>query len=134
MRPATSDIGVSSGSVPSFDDRLVGDARDLSLEHLLGQLELGCEMQISEQQLVLAHPRIFRCDRLLDLDDHVARLPDLIRRIEKLAAGLHILLVRKARAFARRLLHINVVPGMRQRLHARRRQPDAIFVVLDLFW
>ena len=115
-------------------DRLVRDARHLALHHLFRQLKLRCEMQVREQQLILAHPRIFRCDRLFDLDDHVAGFPNLVSRIEQLAAGFYILIVVKARAFTGRLLHKNFVTGVHQSVHTRRRQTDTILIVLDLFW
>ena len=48
MRPATSDIGVSSGRRRPLGDRLVSDARHFTLEHLLCQLKFRCEMQVGE--------------------------------------------------------------------------------------
>src|SRR5690606_497498 len=86
-------------------DRLVGNARYFPLEHLLCKLRFGSKVQIREKQLIFTHTRIFGSDRLLDLNDHIARLPNFVCGIQQLSASLYILLISKPRAFARSFLH-----------------------------
>ena len=88
-------------------------------------------MQIGKQNLILAHTRILGSDRLFDLDDHIARGPDLVRIVEHISTRFYILLVLKTRTFTRRLLHKNSVPSVRQCLNTRRREAHAVFVVLN---
>ncbi len=113
-------------------DRFVRNARHLTLHHLLGQFELGCEMQVRKQQLILTHPRIFRSDRLFDLDDHVAFAPRIVSCLEQLRTGFHVLVVRKTRTFARCFLHEKLMARVNKRVHPRRREPYAVFIIFDL--
>ena len=72
MRPATADIGVSSGRSPGVGSSgLVRDAVDAAIQQLLAELLRGGEMQVREEEQILAHARELGRDRLLDLDDHV---------------------------------------------------------------
>ena len=61
IRPATSLIGVSSGSRPLVvGQRFVGDAGRAGLEHRLGQLAVGGEVEIGEEHLPVANQRPLR--------------------------------------------------------------------------
>src|ERR1043165_9187586 len=79
MRPATSDIGVTSGSPR--------DGRSARAAPRLAACAVFCprarfplppprKMEIREDELTLAHVRPFLLDRLLHLHDHLAVLPD----------------------------------------------------------
>jgi hypothetical protein len=50
-------------------------------------------MKICKKQLIFAHPRIFGRHRLFDFDNHIAGLPDFIRRIENRRARFSLKLV-----------------------------------------
>jgi hypothetical protein len=59
-------------------DRLVGDAGDLAPDQLLGERPVGGEVQVCEERPGRPHPRVLLRDRLLDLEDEVARRPDVV--------------------------------------------------------
>ena len=44
-------------------------------------------MQVGKEHLILAHPVILLCHRLLDLQDQVSRLPDIVGGLEYLGSG-----------------------------------------------
>ena len=73
--PAMIDIGASSGRSPlSQFDGLEGDAGQADVEQAPGQLRQRREVQVAEQQVILAQQREVALDRLLDLDDQFALL------------------------------------------------------------
>src|SRR5262249_28512204 len=63
--------------------RLVGEALRLALQHRVGELAVGGEVEVREQQLPLLDQRVLLRQRLLDLDDHL-RLA-----VDAGGAGLH---------------------------------------------
>jgi hypothetical protein len=77
-------------------DRLVGDARHFAFDQLFRQLDIGREMQVSEQQLALAHSRILGRDRLFHFDDHLALSPHVVSRVDDRRARRLIQLIREA--------------------------------------
>jgi hypothetical protein len=98
MRPATSLIGVSSGKSAVDLERLVGEAVRAALDHRFGQRAVGGEVEVGEQRLPAAHVRPFRGERLLDLEHHVARLPDVRGGRQELRAGGGVGRIRQAAA------------------------------------
>ena len=80
--PATSLIGLSSGSEPSSSwMRLVGHRGDLLLHQRLGQLRVHAgEVEVRVDDLAGLDALVLGLDRLLDLDDHLGALPDLVGR------------------------------------------------------
>ena len=80
-RPATSDIGASSGSDRSGQlHRLVRDAGDPAVQQRVGALLGRGQVQVGEEHLALAHPVVLLGDRLLDLEHQVGRRPTRRRR------------------------------------------------------
>ena len=78
MRPATSLIGVSSGSVPLASlDGFVGDGGDAGRHDGSRQVLVGGEVEVGEDDLPGPHQRPFDRQRFLDLDDEVGVLPDV---------------------------------------------------------
>jgi len=82
---------------------------------------------------VWAH-RAFGGLRFLDLDDHLGARKDFLRCVDHNGAGSLVCIVRQTDLRASRRLYDNLMPVRHQFANARRRQPDAIFVVLDFFW
>ena len=110
MRPATALIGVSSGRSPGVGSmRLVGDAVDAARQHLLAELLRRREVEVGEQQQVLAHQRELGRDRLLDLDDHVAAPRPRSRVATIFAPGLDVGLVGDRASRGRRLARRSTV-------------------------
>ena len=94
-------------------DRLVRDAVDAAVEQLLAELVRRREVEVREQQQVLAHERELGRDRLLDLHDHVRLAPDLFARRDDLRARLDVGLVGDRRADAGALLDEHGVAALR---------------------
>ena len=90
-------------------------------------------MQVSEKQLPFAHPWIFRRDRFLNFYDHLALGPDVGGGINDRRPGATVKRVFKSGSFACLRLDQHPMAGVGQSAHARRRQPDALFVVFDFF-
>ncbi len=88
-------------------------------------------MQVGEQHLVLAHPVVFLGDRLLDLEDEVAGLPDVVGGGQDLRARAGEVGVRDRRAAAGALLHVDLVAVADQLMHAGRGDRDPVLVILD---
>ena len=55
-------------------DRLVGDANGAAGDQVLSLVRVGCEVEVGEQQLILAEHGAFNGLRLLDLHDQVGGL------------------------------------------------------------
>jgi hypothetical protein len=89
------------------------------------------QVQIGEEDLPAAEPRILLFDRLLDLQDHLGGGPDLLDGREP-RADLRVLVVAKAAARARVPLDGHPVAGLHQRVHPGRRGGDPLFPRLDL--
>ncbi len=91
-------------------------------------------MQVGVEDLPRAQHRAFGRLRFLDLDDHLGARKDLLRCVDHNGAGGLVCIVRQTDLRASRCLDDNLMPVRHQFANARRRQPDAIFVVLDFFW
>jgi hypothetical protein len=113
-------------------DRLVGDAGHFAIQQLARLLAVGREVQVGEEQQPFLHARVLGRDGFLDLDDHVGAGPHVVRALDDRRARALVQRVLEARAVARRALDVDLVARVRQRAHARRRQPHAVLVVLNL--
>ena len=134
-RPATSDIGASSGRRPVRQlDGLVGDSGDLARDELLGQGLVGREVEVREQHLSLAHPGVLLGDRFLHLEDEVRRLPHVVSRAEDGGTGRDVVLVADRGAAPCVVLHQDLVAIADELVHAGGRDGHAVLVVLDLAW
>src|SRR5262249_32290672 len=115
-------------------DRFVGHPCDPGFEHRLRELPVGREVQVSEEYLPLAHPFVFRADRLFDLDDHLGALPDLAVRFDYPALGRALFLIPDAAPIPGLRLDQDRMSVIAKRLDPGRGEADAVFVVFDLFW
>ena len=88
-------------------------------------------MQVREQDEPLAETAVLGLDRLLDLEQELARLPDLVDRDDAGADGL-VFLVRERAADAGSGLHEHLVAALHELERPGRRQGDAVLVRLDL--
>ena len=113
--------------------RLIGNANDLGLEKLVGQLRQRRQVQIGKQHQAFAEENVLLLDGLLDLDHHLGLAPGIAGVAHNLRAGILIFGVVEARLRAGLGLHQHLVAGLGQRLHAGRSHANARFVVLDLF-
>ncbi len=91
-------------------------------------------MKIGEQDEALAEVPVLLFDRLLDLDDHLGKPPDIVRRADDLRSGSLIFVVRHRREDTGIMLDQHLMPGLHQRLDAGRRYSHAALVILYLFW
>ena len=118
---------------PAFLDGLVGDGGDAGVDQFLGQLRLGGQVQVREEDQALAEAVVFGLDRFLDLHDHVGAAPDVVGFGDDLGAGDRVFLVRDAGAQARAALDEDHVAVGAEFVDASSGDGDAEFVVLDLF-
>ena len=136
MRPATSLIGVSSGSVP-WRSRTVSYAMPITfgLEQFVGQIGQRRQVQIGKQHQPFAEVDVLLLDGLLDLDDHVRLAPDVAGVAHHLRAGILVFVIGKAGLRARPAsppapcgpASVSAFAPGRSNAHAR-------FVILDLLW
>ena len=66
-------------------------------------------MEIGEKRVILAKKRVFRGQRLLDLDDHIRALEDLGVLLDDFRAGIAVILVAKTDVRARLGFHHDLV-------------------------
>ena len=123
MRPATSLMGVSSGSEPSAS-RMVSyaDRVDLGVHQLAGQFGQRSQMQIGEQDQAGAEVRIFGRLRLLHLDDEIGLAPNLGGAGKDLGARVDIFAVGDGTAGAGLGFDEHAMAGFTQR-RLRRSEP-----------
>ena len=132
-RPATSLIGVSSGSLRSGGlHGLVGDGVDAALEQEVGESAVGGQVQVGEQLLALAEAVVLGRDRLLDLDDQVGAGEHLVGGGDDGGAGRGVLGVGEARTVAGAALDQHPVSVVDELGHPVRLDGDPVLVVLDL--
>ena len=113
-------------------DRLIGDAGRAGLGQPVGELDVGGEVQVGEEQVARLEHRDLDRLRLLDLDDHLG-LSEHGRRVRQdRRALLDVGLVGDRRTQARALLNEHVVPGVDELAHACRRHRHPVLVDLDL--
>ena len=120
-RPATSDIGASSGRLRSASST-VSYAMPVTLRSTSASVHSSGrgQVQVGEEGLALAHAVVFLGDRLLDLEDQVGGAPDLVGVAEDLRTRVGELLVGDRRAEAGAGLDEDVVAVARR---ARARRP-----------
>jgi hypothetical protein len=87
---------------------------------LVGQRLVGGEVQVGEEDEVLAQPVVFLGDRLLDLHDHVGLAPHVIGRVDDACALGDVVLVGDRGPEAGALLDEHLVPVFGR---ARSRRP-----------
>src|SRR5207247_1006161 len=89
------------------------------------------EVQVREEDLAGAQPRILLRDRLLDLQDELRAAPDVLDAGE-LGADVLVLVVADAAAEPRALFHQHRVPCVAQGVAASGSEGDALLARLDL--
>ena len=87
-------------------------------------------MQVGEEDLAAAQAAVLLRLRLLDLENQLGALPELVRVLDELRAGVEVVLVRGAGADAGPRLHEDLVARAHQLLDPARRQGDTELVVL----
>ena len=87
-------------------------------------------MEIREEHETIPQAAVLRLDRLLYLEQELARLPDLVDRDDAGSHGL-VDIVGKRAPFPRAGLDEHVVTALDELTCAGRRQRDAVFVGLD---
>jgi hypothetical protein len=121
IRPALAVVG----------DGLIGHGGAFRRQQALGLFGVGREVQIGEQDLVLAEHFPLDLLRLLDLHDHVVPGEDGLRIGDDPGPGLLVVGVGEARAEAGPGLDRDGVAVGDVFAHRRRRQADTVFVLLD---
>jgi hypothetical protein len=97
--------GREQGQGAAFLDGLVGDGGDAGVDELLGQLGLGGEVQVGEEDQALAEAVVLGLDGFLDLHHHVGAGPDLVGVGDDFCASDGVFLVGDAGTQARAALH-----------------------------
>ena len=88
-------------------------------------------MEIGEKQLSRTNQPVLRCDRLLDLDNHLGRRVDLLDGRQQFRPHGLILLVRESAVDA---LDVDRMPPPNELHGSSRRKRYAILVVLNFLW
>ncbi len=113
-------------------DRFVRD-RDASRAHeRLGQPPVGGEMEIGKEHLTGAQKPVLARQRLLDLDHEIGASIDLLGRIDEFRPRAAIVLVVEAGTRTGTPLDEHPVAVVGELAHARGREPDPVFMRLDL--
>ena len=134
IRPATSLIGVKQRQ-PALvvAERFVGHGDQAALQEVLGQLAIGGEMEIGEDDLPAPQQPALAGLGLLDLDDHFRLAVDLFGRGGHFGAMADVFVVAQAGAGARARLDQHAVSRAGQFFRPHGQQADAVFVILDFF-
>ena len=90
-------------------------------------------MEVGEKNQAFAQLRIFRLDRLLDLEEKIRLAPGLVDRDDP-SAGSLVLLVGEGAAVPRRRLDEDIVAVLDQLTGACRSERHTVLVGLDLLW
>ena len=90
-------------------------------------------MEIGEKQLSRTNQPVLRCDRLLDLDNHLGPGVDLFDGGQNLRTDSYIGLVGEAAVDAGRSLNIYLVAPFGQFVGTCGGKSNAVLVVLNLF-
>ena len=120
-------------TVAAFD-RLVGAAHGARRDHRPRERLAAGEMEIGEKQLSRTNQPVLRCDRLLDLDNHLGRRVDLLDGRQQFRPHGLILLVRESAVDARSALDVDRMPPPNEFHGSGRRKRYAILVVLNFLW
>ena len=110
---------------------LVGDAGDTRSQQLGGLGRIGREVQVGEQNLILAQTLALDRLRFLDLDDHLGEGKHLFGGGDDFRPGRDVIGVRKARAGAGVGLDIHHVAMRHGFVRGVGGDPDAEFLRLD---
>ena len=103
------------------------------MQEILGQLAVGGEVEIGEDDLSPPQQPALARLRLLDLDDHVRPAIDFFGRGDQFRPMVDVLVVAQAGAQPRARLDQHAVARTGQFLGPHRQQADAIFVEFDFF-
>ena len=114
-------------------ERFIGHGDRAALQEVLGQLAIGGEVEIGEDDLPLPQQPALAGLGLLDLDDHLRPAVDLFGRGDHFRPMAGVLVVAQAGAGARARLDQHAVSGAGQFFRPHGQQADAVFVILDLF-
>ena len=111
--------------------RLVGEGDHVRPAEDLGQRRRGGEVEVGEEDLARAEPRVFGVHRLLDLQDELRLAPDLLDAGQP-GSDRAVVLVADPAAGPGSPLQQDPVAGLGEGADARRRQRDALLARLDL--
>ena len=112
--------------------RLVGDGRRAGREQRLGLGPVGGQVQVGEQDQVLAQPVVLLRHWLLDLEDHLRLAPHLVGGVEHDGALLDVVRVGDGGPEAGSLLDQHLVTVLDQLVHPDGGDGHPELVVLDL--
>ena len=110
---------------------LIGDRGDAAVEQFLRLVRIGCQVQVSVEDLALAQLLALDRLRLLDLHHHFAFGEDRIGTVDDFRPCGDILVVIGVDAGTRLGLDPHLVALHDELFRALGRQADAVFVVLD---
>ncbi len=113
---------------------LIGQADGTALDHGLGQLTVGGEMEIGEEKLAGPHECIFGFDGLLHLDDHLRGSVHVSDRRQDLGTYLPIVSIGETAAFTGCGLNIDGVAVLDEFVNSRRGHAHAVLIVFNFFW
>ena len=112
-------------------DRFECDAGQADVEQAARQLRIGCEMEVTEQQMILAQQLEVAGDRFLHLDDEFADLVELPCRRHQRDAEARVLFIGKAALFASALLHEHLMTATHEVTARGGNEGDTPFEGLD---
>ncbi len=113
---------------------LVGETFHLPFDHFLGQHFICGEVQVGVENLPLFHQGVLVRLRFLDLDNHVAGVPDLFGGVAEDRPRPFVFVVFKSGVDTAGFLHSDRVTRSDIRLGTARGEADAVFVTLYLFY
>ena len=113
-------------------DGFVGDRCGARREQGVGARLGRREVQVGEERLALAQPRVLGLDRLLDLQQQLGLGPHLVGAVDQLSAGPLEVGIGDRRTLARTGLDDHLVTAVDQLGDARGGDGDSVLVVLDL--
>ena len=116
-----------------FLNGLIRDRLDFAPEQCFQLFGIRCKVQIGVEDQAVMEQRIFAGQRLLDLDHHVGKVPDIRGIVDQGGTRIHILIVRKSGADPGPLFHIHMMSRSDIGPDIVRGQSNAEFIVLDLF-
>ena len=132
MRPATSDIGASSGSFPRrVRDSLVGDGSDAGRQEVARLFRVGRQVQIGEDDLPASQFLAFNGERLLHLHDQIGGGKDLVRAADDAGTRGNIIGVADTGALAGMGFNDDLMTPGGQFLDRLGDEPDAVFLRFD---
>lgn len=85
--------GSEEGERAAVLHRLVGDGGDAGVEQGAGQLRLGAQVEVREQDEPFAEAVVLRRDRFLHLHDHVRAGPDVVGLVHEFGSRRLVLCI-----------------------------------------